>query len=177
VHLLDDLWTDQAGEQVQLLPFLLATVPLPNIWPLATGKVGATGVAAQRTAVQLLNPAGSNVDLVLVGGTCRGDLLINSRLQLFQDPQALTTQVTNVAWIDSKGRGGAPVGQLHSDVDFTEGGLSISEIMTIDAIDVDITVYIAGTVLAPGEGIVLVPRLDDHDVGASFQWMESLRRK
>lgn len=175
--LLDSLQIDQSGESWSLLPFLLATVDLPQPGQLATGNTSLPGVAAERNGIQLLNPAGSGVDIQVIAIWGRGDAAAaETNIVIQLSDVALGTPVAGLMYLDRQHGTQAPIGLINAEADWTVVGQRGEQIAVLQ--DTTYHSVIAPHVtLPPGTGIVTTPSVVDEDQLTNFLWRESPARR
>jgi len=176
--LLDDLQIDQDGDLWQLLPFLLATQELPLAGLIATGNGGNPGVAAERNGVQLLNPAGSGVDVYVMAIWGRGDLAAQETTILLQlSDVSLDTPINSTRrFLDTFHGAQEPVCQMHLETDWTVVGVRAEQ--TTVLLDTNYYSQIAPhVILRPGRGIVTTPSAVDEDQFVNYLWREAPARR
>ncbi len=176
--LLESLQIDQGGDAWSLLPFLLATVDLPLAGLVATGNTSLPGVAAERNGIQLLNPAGSGVDVHVMAIWGRGDLVdIEATILLQLSDTALSTAVTGgTRFLDRFHAAQPPVALIFAEADWTVVGARAEQMQVI--LDTTYHSVIAPhVILRPGNGIVSTPSVVNEDQLVNFLWRETPARR
>lgn len=150
----------------------VARVDLP-----AMGGTTVAALAANRSMIQLLNPAGSNTDLLIK----RIWLSTNAAavLGIRTHDAALTGLLTSLAsLVRQEGTSQvAPIGQLRS-----QQGTSVGSSFAFVTVPANVTLpmeflvgdgeHFDGAVLQPGRGILVAPNNDNFQITATFKWLE-----
>lgn len=172
---------ERFGQEALGAPTELASgiLPIAKVARVDRPSMGATNVsalAANRSMIQLLNPAGTNTDLLLKRIWASSSA--TGIMQLSTHDAALASLVTTVAsMVRQEGSQFAPVGQVR----FAQGAVVGSQIgslaLTADTLekfefmtgDGD---HFDGFVLQPGRGILVAPASDNVGMTATFEWLE-----
>jgi len=175
--LLDRLGVSVGGsEPVELLNGVIATTPLPNTDLLCSGfgQLGAT--AAERSMIQLFNPASSPIDIIpVLAHVYNGTTATNKNCSLCSHDAALTTLSATVGPLTRpKGNLQGINGEVRT-LSGVSAGTTIGG-MLASADDVDLVFeFPEGSILEPGRGLLWRPNANQVAMAATWVWYERVR--
>ena len=168
---------ESLGAPVEVLPGIIPVAKVTRVDIPMMGTTTVAALAANRSQIQLFNPAGSNTWLILKRmwvGTGGG-----TTLNLKTHDTALTTLASTIAsMLRQEGSSQvAPVGQVRQ-----VQGAAVGSQIGLAAIQANITEFFDfftddgeefnGLVIQPGRGILVSPNADNVEMKAMFQWSE-----
>lgn len=165
------------GAPVELPPFILPVAKVPRTDPPAMGGTAVGALAANRSMIQLLNPASSNTELLVkrIWASAGADATVNISTH---DAPLATLATTRASMIRREGSNQTvPIGQIRHTKGAAVGsvtGFFFHEGQTGFTLDFSTGDgdHFDGFVLQPGRGILLDPGADNITMRATFEWLE-----
>lgn len=167
---------DQLGAPVEILNVIIPVAKVTRVDQPAMGGTTVAALAANRSMIQLLNPAGSNTDLLVKRIWLSSNAAIVVGLRTHDAPlSGLLTSLGSM--IRKEGSQVSPIAQLRSEQGTSVGSnLAFFTLDTNTNLTLDLTVgdgeEFDGLVIQPGRGILLAPNNDNTQITGSFQWLE-----
>lgn len=165
------------GAQTELLSGIVPVAKVARVDLPMIGGIGIGALAANRSMIQIFNPAGSNTDLLIkriwVSSGTTGTLLLRTH------DTALTNLATGTgSMVRQEGSSQvAPIGQIRS-VQGAAVGTSIGVVKVIEDATLPLEFFLGdgehfdGFVIQPGRGILISPDTDNRSLAATFEWLE-----
>lgn len=175
--LADRFGQQSLGAPTELPPLILPIAKVARVDLPCMGEGLMVALAANRSMVQLLNPAGSNTDLLVK--RIWASAPANANIQVKTHDTALATLLTSLAaLVRQEGTSQvAPIGQVRR----TQGaavGTTFALITVVSGVTESLNFDVGdgeefdGIVLQPGRGILCDPGSDNVQMIATFHWLE-----
>ena len=168
---------DQLGGPVALPDFILPVAKVPRVDLPSIGGAVVAALAANRSIVQLFNPAGSNTHLLLKRIWASATSATTMRIKT-HDTALADSHTTIAAMIRQEGTSQvAPLAQIRS-----VQGADVGSIVAFLNLEINVTEefnfivsdgeHFDGFVIEPGRGILVVPSGDNVGMKATWHWLE-----
>jgi len=169
-----------AAEDTELIDAVLPVAVVPRLDNLCGGGAALAGVASERSMIQLFNPVGSGITIILHRFWYA--LATAGTFSIRMHNTALTTLATEIDVLNrTLGNQPEPSGQVRTLAGTGVGTVSLQ--MRVTPANLSIPYELgrpgedykwAGLSLAEGRGVNLVPSVDNITATAAFLWSERI---
>lgn len=165
------------GAPTELLAGILPVAKVTRVDQPAMGGVEVGALAANRSMIQLFNPAGSNTDLLLkrlwISSGATGTVNLRTHDTALTNVSAFTASMIRLEGSNQI----APIGQIRS-VQATAVGATMAFYRVITDVVLEINFILGdgeefdGFVIQPGRGLLVAPGSDEQVMRATWEWLE-----